>query len=663
VEVVVMAYFKSLRVAAALLILAVGAGSAWAQQQPAGSWSSTPLSGNGSIVGDTYYYGGSASDGTYLYVVGGYHYGAGYTSGPMYYARLRRFDPVNNTWTNMSQIPNGGSYYGGGTCFYTDGVNSYIYIFANYDPWYGYTGYTYRWTLSSNSWTQLSNIPNNNYYSGAAALGNRIYIAGGGNNQTAFYEFNPADNSFTSRPSMPTGRYLLTATSIPSLNRFYAIGGYGNVGYMPTVEAYEPPSATYPNGRWLSGTAGNDPLEHDPQDMNTPNADGTPGPAAPRYMAKSVTVGTRVYVVGGYSNNGYMNTMLELNPNTNQASPGGNQWRQRANMAGTRGYYPAAGVINASAGPRVVAYGGLSNSTTGEIFTPPDFGSAPNVPTALGQIGSRAETALQALADQTQFDGWTNNQVQFTANITDPDANQQVRFRVQVKPQSAAWTSNQVSSLQTNLGAQGVHTLTYNIPNDGGYDWRWRVEDAFSNSVPAAAGTWVEAFGDPSTPNTNSPDFRSDQAPPSDPIATSPHETDIEVDDPVIGDVILNWIESTDNAPAAGISYELQVATDGGFNGIEAQIFSTAGQSSYPVALTVSRYNKFWRIRARDVGGNFSNWSAPLTFRVTFNDGIDHSAGDAKKACGFSAASSPVLVVALLGALILSFGLLRRNLA
>ena len=662
-----MGYFKSLRIAVALALVVVGAGAAWAQQQPTGAWSSAPLSGQGSISGDTFYYGGGCSEGTYLYVVGGYHYGTNYTSGPLYYQRLRRLDPATGAWTNMANIPNGGSYYGGGVVFYTDGSNPYIYIFANYDPWYGYTGYTYRYSLASNSWSQLSNIPNNAYIAGAAALGNNIYIAGGyaGGYSQALYEYSPANNTFTQRANMPTGRYYLTCTSIASINRFYAVGGYGAAGYLPTVEAYEPPTAGNANGRWLTGTAGNDPLEHDPQDMNTPNADGTPGGAAQRYMAKAVTVGTRMYVVGGYSQQGYMNTMLEFNPYASQTAVGGNQWRQRANMAGTRGYYPAAATISTSSGTKVIAYGGLSNSTTGEIFTPPDFGSPPNPPTAAVQAGSRAESALQSLADVSQFDGWTNNQVQFSVDVTDPDlisnVPQQVRLRVQIKPQNAAWTqANQVTSLATNLGAQGTHTLAWTIPANGGYDWRYRIEDSYNNSYPLVAGEWVEAFGTYAAQNTTSPDFRSDQEPPSNPIALAPSNIDTQVPDPVYGDVTLYWIEATDNGPVAGISYELQVAFDGGFLDIEAQLFSTAGQSDYPITLTVSRFEKHWRMRARDVGGNFSEWTNPLKFRVTYNDGQNHSAGDAKKACGFTAAAVPAIGSALLGLAILGLAAGRR---
>jgi len=248
--------------------------------------------------------------------------------------------------------------------------------------------------------------------------------------------------------------------------------------------------------------------------------------------------------------------------------------------------------------------------------------------------------------------------------VTDPNAGQTVRFRVQVKPAAAAWTqASQVTTLQTALGAQGTHTLTYAIPVDGGYDWRWRVEDSYANSYPEGATDWVEAFGSFANQNVNSPDFRSDQTPPADPVALSPSNIDIQVPDPVLGDVVLNWTESTDNGPVSGISYELQVGRDGGFLDIEAQLFSTAGQSSYPITLTVSRYDKYWRMRAKDIGGNFSNWSNELHFRVTYNDGLDHSAGDAKKNCGFSAMGAPALGSMILGLAILAMAALRRKVA
>jgi hypothetical protein len=77
----------------------------------------------------------------------------------------------------------------------------------------------------------------------------------------------------------------------------------------------------------------------------------------------------------------------------------------------------------------------------------------------------------------------------------------------------------------------------------------------------------------------------------------------------------------------------------------------------------VSRYNKFWRIRAKDIGGNLSNWSAPKTFRVTYDDGFDHASGDAKKSCGFGAAAASAIGSALLGAAIFALAAIRRRLS
>jgi MYXO-CTERM domain-containing protein len=613
-----MGYSKSLAVAVTLAIAAAGSGSAWAQspQNPTGTWAAE-------ASGAYFYYGAIVNDGTYAYLVGGYQSGASNASGDAYRV-IRRYDTANNAWLTLADMPtqiylNGGAYYGGR-----------IYTFGN--GYYG-NGAIYRYTISTNSWTQLSpTLTGNRYYVQAATLGTKIYVTGGyyGGYSNLCDEFDPDANSgngsITARANMPGGMYYHAMASVPSLNKVYSLGGYNNA-YLSVMYEYDQPTDT-----WTT---------------RAPISDGAA--TQPRYGPGAFSHGTRVYVVGGY-NNGYMQTTLEYNALTNT-------WTQRASMSYQR-YLHSATSFNGKG----YTYGGIPQYTTGEEYTPPDFGLPPNEPTAVMQIGSRAETANQALADSTQFDGWTNNQIQFSANVTDPNTTQQVRFRVQVKPQNAQWTqANQVTSLATPLGAQGVHTLTYNIPADGGYDWRWRVEDAYANSHPLPANGWVEAFGTFAAQNTNSPDFRSDQLPPADPVAVAPHNVDTQVPDPVFGDVTLYWIESTDNGPVAGISYELQVATDGGFNGIEAQIFSTAGQSSYPITLTVSRFDKYWRIRARDVGGNFSSWSSPLNFRVTYNDGDDHGAGDAKKACGMSVGSVPMLGTAALGLLALGAAFLRRR--
>jgi len=609
---------KSSIIGAALIVFAAaGVASAQSPQSPTGTWANE-------ASGAYFYYGAIVNDGSYAYLVGGYQGGAGNPSGDGYRV-IRRYDTANNSWLTLADMPiqvylNGGAYYSGN-----------IYSFGN--GYYG-NGYIYRYTIASNSWVQLSpTLTGNRYYVKAATCGTKIYVCGGYYNgySNLCDEFDPTANggggSITAKANMPGGMYYHAMTSIPSLGKVYSLGGYNN-GYLSVMYEYD-----VATNAWTT---------------KAPISDGSA--VQPRYGPAAFANGTRVYVVGGYNNN-YMQTTLEFNALTNT-------WVQRANM-GYQRYLHDATAFNGKG----YTYGGIPNYTYGEEYTPPDFGLPPNIPTAVAQTGSSAASSNQAQADPTITDGWTNNQIVFSANLTDPNAGQQVRFRVQVKSQSAQWTqASAVTSLATALGAQGVHTLSYTIPADGGYDWRWRVEDSYANSYPLLPNGWIEAFGTEAAPNTNSPDFRSDQIPPSDPVGLTPSNVDIQATEPIIGDATLHWIESTDNGPVSGISYELQVAKDGGFNQIEAQIFSTAGISSYPITVTVSRFDKFWRIRARDIGGNLSNWSKSLSFRMVWDDGFNHGAGDAKRFCGMSALGAPALGSALLGLAILGISAGRRML-
>ena len=628
---------------AALVAVAILAGAipAAAQSQPTGSWANES-------TGENFYYGGSCTDGTYLYVVGGYQ-DSTITTVPQYMARFRRYDPVNNTWFEMPAIAAGtatGSALWGHIYNTAAYHNGRIFIFGGYT----YTGtvgtansYTSAgpttviraFTFSTNTWTTLSaTMTTGRYYFAAAALGDMIYITGGPSTPTCD-GFNPNGangGTITAMTPMPAYLYYHGMAAVPALNKVYALGGYGVAGYTGINYEYTPQdsdsSTNDVGGTWTT---------------RAPISNGSTTQTL--YYVSAMSLNNRVYVPGGYnSQTGVQNLVYEYSPTTNT-------WAQRATMTYGHYVYHAAVPINGKG----YVYGGYPNYIYGEEFTPPSFGSAPNEPTNVIQQGSRAETSLQAQADQNQFDGWTNTQVSFTATVSDPDATQQVRFRVQVKPQAASWTqASAITSLDSGLTAQGTIALNYNIPAGGGYDWRWRVEDTFGNSFPLAANTWVEAYGTAAAANTTSPDFRSDQVVPADPVAVSPSNVDFQVPDPVLGNVVLNWIESTDNGPVAGISYELQVAHDGGFNNVEAQIFSSAGTSSYPITLTVERELKHWRIRARDVGGNFSQWSPPLTFRVTYNDGDNHGGGDAKKGCGMAAFGGPSIIGILMGLALLA---------
>jgi hypothetical protein len=519
------------------------------------------------------------------------------------------------------------------------------YYYNNAGSWYAtYSNMIHAYDISSNTWTTLSaTLTSARYYLTAAAvatsLGERIYVIGGTPGTGTNDEFNPSNDTVTGRtPVTANGSavalYLHASAAISSTSKVYVMGG------LPTVNAnvyeFTTPTSAAPNGSWTTRA----------------QVQNGAGQAQATYYRAAMTLNNRLYITGGV-----------LSPYTQcfEYNSATDTWAQRANMSGGRYGHAAVAIGN-----KGYVYGGYNAYTTCEEFTPPNFGSSPFAPSAVSQVGSRPESSLQSLADETQFDGWTNSQIVFSATVTDPDPGQQVRFRVQVKPQGASWNSAaSVVSLTSGLVSQGTISIPWAIPSGDGFDWRYRIEDSYNNSHPAAlanlAAGWIEAFGTESAPNVSSPDFRSDQETPAEPVPQWPHNVDIQVPDAAIGDVELQWIESTDNGPVAGISYELQVATEGGFSDIEAQLFSTAGQSTYPITLSVSRYDKFWRMRARDVGGNFSEWSAPLNFRVTFNDGVDHGAGDAAKTCAFGVESGGPSFSLLITTVLLGLALCGRE--
>lgn len=124
-EVVVVFKF-SLHVVVSALILTV-ATPAFAQspQVPTGTWAVENAS-SGVAYNFSSPYGGFATDGTYLYIFGGYQYGA-YVSAPQYYQTTRRYDPVNNAWDTRALMyyP---TYYNAGTH-----LNGIIYSFGGYN--------------------------------------------------------------------------------------------------------------------------------------------------------------------------------------------------------------------------------------------------------------------------------------------------------------------------------------------------------------------------------------------------------------------------------------------------------------------------------------------------------------------------------------------------
>ncbi|MEM1689464.1 MAG: PGF-pre-PGF domain-containing protein [Candidatus Hadarchaeales archaeon] len=100
-----------------------------------------------------------------------------------------------------------------------------------------------------------------------------------------------------------------------------------------------------------------------------------------------------------------------------------------------------------------------------------------------------------------------------------------------------------------------------------------------------------------------------DNNPPSVPVLTSP-----ENGKTVTSPVTLDWQDSIDNEGYVQ-RYHVQVDNDPDFSSPEVDENTPDNTSSYQVVLTPGTY--YWRVRAQDNAGNWSDWSASRYFVVT----------------------------------------------
>ncbi|HTF57499.1 MAG TPA: kelch repeat-containing protein, partial [Planctomycetota bacterium] len=375
------------------VVIGTGSGVASAQDEPTGSW-------NPEAAGAYFARGGNATDGTYLYVFGGYQLGVR-PSYPSYYRVARRYDPASDAWTTLADLPNdppGIFYqYNAGACY--DGR---LYSFGT--SYLGGTGRVLSYSIANDQWSILAGVtvPLNRYGAAAAVLGDRIYLTGGysGGPTQRTDAFDPATGTFQQRADMPGALYLHAAAAIPWRGTMYAMCGYRDGAYQSVCYEYTPSTNS-----WTT---------------RAPVQAG--GVLQPRGFPAAFAVGDRIYLTGGYTGSGPSNTNFEYRVETDT-------WTARASMARSR-YQHAAATING----RGVVYGGLAVYTLGEEYTPPAFGLAPSSPLDVAQIGSQAETSSQAVADPISHDGWTDDRIVFSATVTDRDLQDQVRLRVRVRP-------------------------------------------------------------------------------------------------------------------------------------------------------------------------------------------------------------------------------------
>lgn len=182
----------------------------------------------------------TASDGQYLYAIGGRSAGTSSTATNL----VRRFDPTSNTWTSLATLPvllsSGEAVHLNGKIYVLGGQTEAVPL-----------GMVYIYDIATNNWTAGATAPANTsaFAIGTDAAQGKIYVTGGLDGTvsptTLVNVYDTKTNSWTSLPSMKTARYAHEAAFIEG--KLYVAGGSGIAGGLSNCEVYDPATQQWSN--------------------------------------------------------------------------------------------------------------------------------------------------------------------------------------------------------------------------------------------------------------------------------------------------------------------------------------------------------------------------------------------------------------------------------
>jgi N-acetylneuraminic acid mutarotase len=192
---------------------------------------------------------GVATDGTYIYVAGGYTYDPATTFQTFGTTNVFRYDPNHNTWSTYTPLP--APRAAGALVF----LNGQLHFFDGVDP--TRIGKTDHWTLSVSAaspvWTTAASLPFSRNHMAGVILNGKIYAVGGqstddDSSTTAdVLVWDPANpSSWTAVASMPTPRSHAVVVAIDG--RIVVAGGtVANDVPLSSVISYDPTTNAWSN--------------------------------------------------------------------------------------------------------------------------------------------------------------------------------------------------------------------------------------------------------------------------------------------------------------------------------------------------------------------------------------------------------------------------------
>jgi N-acetylneuraminic acid mutarotase len=197
-----------------------------------------------------------------------YAIGGGESSSSSYlqvetFSTVEEYDPATDTWTTKSPMPTERGWHSANV------VDGKIYIIGgsqDSSPGYGHVMAVEVYDPATDTWSQKGDMPESRAAGSGSVVDGKIYLIGGYGGAQRVDEYDPATDTWTAKSEMPTARIGLSTSVLNG--KVYAIGGFslGVSGYsgVTTVDVYDPATDTWttapdmPTGRFGAYTSGVD---------------------------------------------------------------------------------------------------------------------------------------------------------------------------------------------------------------------------------------------------------------------------------------------------------------------------------------------------------------------------------------------------------------------
>ncbi|XP_053573803.1 kelch-like protein 10 [Bombina bombina] len=170
----------------------------------------------------------------FVYVIGGF-------DSLDYFNSMKRFDPVEKTWHQLSPMHSRRCYVS------VTILDKLIYAMGGFDGYVRLSS-AERYEPEDNQWTLIAPMHEQRSDASATTFNGKVYICGGFNGKEYLFTaevYNPMNNQWSLIANMKSRRSGVGVTAYG--NHVYAVGGFDGANRLRTAEAYCPISDTWRN--------------------------------------------------------------------------------------------------------------------------------------------------------------------------------------------------------------------------------------------------------------------------------------------------------------------------------------------------------------------------------------------------------------------------------